>query len=179
MSRSSLNVGVDMLALVLFVLLASTGFLITFQLPPGSGGGGVVERPLALTENVRSGMGHGMGRGMGRGLGRMAAREPVKTVWGLSRHEWGDVHFWIAMTMLGTMAVHIYLHWKWVLSKLKPLGHGKYSSRRVALSMIALGVLLAVALAPHFAEVAESPRETQHPSHASAETSPIVPVVAR
>lgn len=149
MNRSYLNVGVDIAALVLFVFLASTGLLITFQLPPGSGGGGVVERPLALTENV------------GRGFGRMGSQEPIKTVWGLSRHEWGDVHFWMATTMLGVIAVHLYLHCKWILAKLKPLGHGKYSRRRVIVSVIALVALLAVALAPHFAEVTEAPRGHQ------------------
>ena len=42
---------------------------------------------------------------------------PGVKVWlGHSRHWWGDIHFWIAVTMLLLMIVHIWLHWNWVLS---------------------------------------------------------------
>lgn len=122
MNRSYLNVGVDIAALVLFVFLVSTGLLLVFELPPGSG---------------------------------------HASIWGLDRHQWGDVHFWIAMTMLGIITVHLSLHWKWILAKLKPLGHGKYSRRRVIVSVVALVVLLAVALAPHFTQVTEAQRGHQ------------------
>lgn len=123
MNRSSINVGVDIAALVLFVLLASTGSILVFELPAGSGGA---------------------------------------TVWGLTRHGWGDIHFWMAATMSGVMAVHLYLHWKWIVAKLKPLGHGKVSRRRLIMSSLALVALLAVALAPHFAEVSSAKRGFQH-----------------
>lgn len=35
-------------------------------------------------------------------------------VWGITRHEWGDVHFWIAMVMLGAAVLHVLLNWSWV-----------------------------------------------------------------
>ena len=36
------------------------------------------------------------------------------TVWGWTRHEWGDLHFWIALAALTLVATHLALHWNWV-----------------------------------------------------------------
>lgn len=38
------------------------------------------------------------------------------SVWSWTRHEWGDVHFWLAMTMLGIALLHVALNWGWVCS---------------------------------------------------------------
>lgn len=35
-------------------------------------------------------------------------------LWGLTRHEWGDVHFWLAVALLLLALVHVALHWAWV-----------------------------------------------------------------
>jgi len=35
-------------------------------------------------------------------------------LWNLDRHEWGDVHFWSAMALLGLLTLHVVLHWDWV-----------------------------------------------------------------
>jgi hypothetical protein len=32
------------------------------------------------------------------------------TVWGLSRHAWGENHFWISVVFLGTLTLHLVLH---------------------------------------------------------------------
>lgn len=37
-----------------------------------------------------------------------------KTLWTWSRHEWGDVHFWIAVAAGVLLLVHVALHWQWV-----------------------------------------------------------------
>jgi hypothetical protein len=37
-------------------------------------------------------------------------------LWGLTRHQWGDVHFWIGLGMLGVVLGHLVLHWPWVVS---------------------------------------------------------------
>lgn len=37
-----------------------------------------------------------------------------RSVWGLGRHEWGDVHFWIAVAVGALLVVHVALHWHWV-----------------------------------------------------------------
>lgn len=35
-------------------------------------------------------------------------------VWQWTRHDWGDLHFYLAMSMLGLILVHLFLHWSWV-----------------------------------------------------------------
>ncbi|MGN6368427.1 MAG: DUF4405 domain-containing protein [Phycisphaerae bacterium] len=35
------------------------------------------------------------------------------TVWGLSRHDWGDVHFWVSAGIGAVLLVHLALHWQW------------------------------------------------------------------
>ena len=35
-------------------------------------------------------------------------------LWGLTRHEWGDVHFWLVVALGGLIVVHVTLHWTWV-----------------------------------------------------------------
>jgi len=37
------------------------------------------------------------------------------TLWGLDRHEWGDVHFWLAVALAALLVLHVALHWTWVL----------------------------------------------------------------
>src|SRR4051794_18528135 len=58
MNRTTLNFVVDTAAFVGFVLLTTTGVLMHYLLPPGSG--------------------------------------HRTTIWGLDRHDWGQVHFWIS-----------------------------------------------------------------------------------
>ncbi len=38
----------------------------------------------------------------------------ASTLWGLSRHGWGDVHFWIAVGIAAMLLLHVFLHWQWV-----------------------------------------------------------------
>jgi hypothetical protein len=36
------------------------------------------------------------------------------TLWGLTRHQWGGIHYWISLILLGVIAAHLVLHWKWI-----------------------------------------------------------------
>lgn len=36
------------------------------------------------------------------------------TVWGSTRHDWGNIHFWLAMAMLAAVSIHVSLNWSWV-----------------------------------------------------------------
>ena len=41
----------------------------------------------------------------------------ARRLWALNRHEWGDVHFWLAVAAAAAAAVllvHLVLHWQWV-----------------------------------------------------------------
>ena len=33
---------------------------------------------------------------------------------GLTRHEWGQIHFYIALIFLILLIIHLVLHWKWI-----------------------------------------------------------------
>ena len=94
MKRSSINFIVDSISLVVFVFMVLTGLVMEYILPPGSGGAG--PRP-------------------GRG-----AKE-IKEFLSLSRHDWGDIHFYLAIAFVVLMVVHLCLHWSWVKSYLKSL----------------------------------------------------------
>lgn len=91
MKRPQLNFLVDTAAFVLFLLLMSSGLLLRYQLPPGSG----------ELEN--------------RGPGRGSMERMVTQLWGQTRHEWGDVHFWISVALICVLALHLFLHWNWIV----------------------------------------------------------------
>ncbi|MGD8276654.1 MAG: DUF4405 domain-containing protein [Gemmatimonadota bacterium] len=37
-----------------------------------------------------------------------------QSVWGLGRHDWGGIHFWLAAALILLVVVHLALHWVWV-----------------------------------------------------------------
>lgn len=39
-----------------------------------------------------------------------------RALWGMNRHQWGQIHFWIAVTLMAVLALHILLHWKWIVA---------------------------------------------------------------
>lgn len=100
---------VDVLAFLFFLLLASTGMLMHFLLPPGSG---------AWTE-----------------------------MWGLSRHEWGNIHFWISVTFFSILALHLALHWRFVFGLFR--GNAPQASRpRLILGLVGLAMILTLVIVP-------------------------------
>jgi len=96
MKHSSLNFIIDLIALLNLLALAFTGFVMKYILPPGTGG-------------------------LGRKLHGGAGREQIKDLWSLGRHDWGGIHFYLALLFLILMAVHIILHWNWIKNYLKSL----------------------------------------------------------
>ena len=69
------------------------------------------------------------------------------SLWGLSRHDVGDIHFYLALTLLACLIVHLWLHWKWVYGTLKNLlgvkGQGSpHAAARLGFGLIAALLLL-------------------------------------
>lgn len=62
------------------------------------------------------------------------------TVLTLDRHGWGDIHFWIAITMVGLIVVHLLLHSKWIATMVK--GKNPLLKRRRAALGIGAGIVL-------------------------------------
>jgi hypothetical protein len=133
MKRSNLNRIVDTLAFMGFVLVASTGVLLRYLLPPGSG------------------------RLQGIGTGHQAAEKPITLLWGLTRHAWGEVHIWVAFGLMVVLAVHLGLHWRWVVGAVRGRPR-EGSGSRVALGVVGLAILLAIGAAPFLSPTVRVPR---------------------
>jgi len=104
MKRGTLNFVVDFVSFINLVCLALTGFVLKYILPPGTGG-----------------RGHGFRGGLEPGQ--------VKDLWSMTRHEWGDIHFYFALFFLALMVAHIVLHWSWIKSYFNSLlGIGRKTS---------------------------------------------------
>jgi len=96
MKRNSLNFIVDLVSFMNIVSLAFTGFIMKYILPPGTGG---------------------RGRRLHGGIGG----EHIKELWSMSRHEWGGIHFYLALMFITLISVHIILHWNWLKNYFKSL----------------------------------------------------------
>lgn len=84
---------------------------------------------------------------------------PRLTLWGLGRHDWGDVHFWMSLTLVLLLVVHVGLHWSWVCETVRrafnPRAEGRlsnpvrhlYGAMFLAAVAIAIGVFFLVARA--------------------------------
>jgi len=78
------------LSLVVFTTMISTGMLLKYVLPPGSG-------------RVEMVLGSG-----GRG------HQSIDFFMGLARHDWGVIHFYLSLGFLVLLIVHLALHWNWI-----------------------------------------------------------------
>jgi len=89
MRRTTLNFIVDSISFADLLLLAATGTIMKWVLPPGSGG---------------------------RGYGFRGGRDPaeLRELLGLTRHDWGSIHFILALLFILLILVHIVLHWTWI-----------------------------------------------------------------
>lgn len=77
------------------------------------------------------------------------------TLWGLDRHQWGTIHLWIAVAMLCALAVHLSLHWRWIVCLVK--GRPRQGSGiRVGLAIMGLVALVALAVSPFLAGVEQT-----------------------
>jgi hypothetical protein len=76
------------------------------------------------------------------------------TLWGLDRHEWGAIHFWIAAGFLCVLALHLVLHWRWIVCVLRGQPR-EGSGLRVTLGLAGMLAVVAVAIAPFASPVAQ------------------------
>ncbi|MHC4573776.1 MAG: DUF4405 domain-containing protein [Planctomycetota bacterium] len=89
MKRSTLNFIVDLVSFLTLLGMVFTGIIMKYILPPGTGG---------------CGLGFRGGRG----------EEQVRELWSMTRHEWGFIHYDLAVLFVILMVVHIVLHWNWI-----------------------------------------------------------------
>ena len=70
-----------------------------------------------------------------------------KVIWGLDRHGWGDIHFWISVVFLGILAMHLLFHWRWIVNIIT-FKSGKGSALRAGLGIVGVFGLVALGIAP-------------------------------
>lgn len=94
------------------------------------------------------------------------------TLLGLDRHQWGDLHFWIAAAFLAVVAAHLLLHAKWIaaLTTAKAQGPRRKARTAGAIAGGALGV--AAILAPLLLATPAPQREGRNHGHENAASSP-------
>ncbi|MBN2495514.1 MAG: DUF4405 domain-containing protein [Deltaproteobacteria bacterium] len=76
-------------------------------------------------------------------LGFFTAEGPVadqgrKYVWGLHRHQWGDIHLWLSIALVVFVILHVLLHWSWIKSCTRKL----LRSAAVLVAILVLPALL-------------------------------------
>jgi len=89
MKKITWNFIVDCASFIAMLGLITTGSIIKFVLPPGSGG-----RGSAMHD------GHG--------------GEHIKSLLSLGRHDWGEIHFGFAVALITLIIIHIVLHFEWI-----------------------------------------------------------------
>ncbi len=94
-------------------------------------------------------------------------------VWGLGRHDWGAVHFWIAASMLAIIALHLLFNRHWVVSVVRGRRNPATAGRRVAAGLAAVVVLLALALAPLLSPVTRTGKPAEHELEAGMAPPPL------
>ncbi len=74
------------------------------------------------------------------------------SVWGLTRHEWGDVHFYIAVFIVAILSLHLTLHWRWIVCAIQNKPR-EGSGVRVAWGVAGLFILSFIAVAPFLSPI--------------------------
>ena len=77
----------------------------------------------------------------------LPVRSGPLSVWGMTRHEWGDLHSITSIIFLALMASHLILHFKFIKSAIA--GNAtREQIYRLVIGLIAGVVLIALAIAP-------------------------------
>jgi len=67
------------------------------------------------------------------------------SLWNMTRHEWGDVHFWLTVGFGSIVLLHLVMHWAWLwvtLSRLVGLGGlATTRSRRMTRGVVGFAML--------------------------------------
>jgi len=88
------------------------------------------------------------------------------SLWGFSRYQWGQIHFWVSIVLLVVLVVHLALHWQWLATTVaQRFGMARNPQSRHLWSGV-ITLLLVIILLALFAWIAEiSVRERSDPSY--------------
>jgi hypothetical protein len=93
MKRTTLNFIIDLIGFIDLLCMVITGIIMMYVLPPGTGGGGF----------------------------RGGRPEGAELLLSLGRHEWGKIHYCLALVFIVLMTAHVLLHWEWIKGCFKSL----------------------------------------------------------
>jgi len=112
MDKPRLNFVLDALMFLCLAGLAGLGLLMRYVLVPGR-------------------------------VARATYGRPVELTWlGWDRHDWGDLHFYLALVLVGVLTVHLILHWQMILGLYERLLPDPKLRRRVAWAFLITVFLL-------------------------------------
>jgi hypothetical protein len=94
-------------------------------------------------------------------------------VWGLTRHQWGDLHFWLALAAVAIVVLHLALHWTWVVCVVRRsivgASQGFPSARLRAVAAVATVLIVCSAVAGFWWSAVQSIQRTATPQSDTAE----------
>ena len=114
MAKSKLNLIIDVLLLLCISAIGGIGFLIKYVLVPGFRRWEIYNRNVDLS------------------------------YWGMDRHEWGSIHFIIALIFLVLLVIHIILHWAMIVNIYRKLIPNSLARRIITVILICLVILLII-----------------------------------
>ena len=117
-TKAKLNLIIDALMALLLAAIAGLGFLINWVLIPGE------ERPAVY------------------------GSRPDLYWLGWDRHQWGDVHLVLGITLLALMVLHVVLHWGQVVGIWRRMVGNRVA--RVALAVVLFLLIVALMAFPVF-----------------------------
>jgi hypothetical protein len=112
MDKPKLNFIIDAAMFLCLMAMAGLGFLMKYTLPPGR------EVPAKYGRNL------------------------YLSWLGWDRHDWGDIHLYLAFALLTLLAVHIILHWQQILGLFHRLVPDPRRRYRLALIFLLVSLLL-------------------------------------
>ena len=112
MDKSKLNFVIDVLMFLCLMAMAGLGFLMKYPLPSGRDAWAKYGSNLQFS-------------------------------WlGWDRHDWGDIHLYLAFTLLSLLVLHVILHWQQILGLFQRLVLNPRQRYRFALIFLLLSLLL-------------------------------------
>ena len=112
MNKSKLNFVIEALMFLCLMAMAGLGFLMKYIMPPG------------------------------RVLWEKYGSNPELTWLGWDRHDWGDIHLYLALAFLTLLVLHIILHWSQILGLFQRLVPNPRWRSRIAMIFVVLSLLL-------------------------------------
>jgi hypothetical protein len=112
MNKSKLNFIIDATMFLCLMGMVGLGFMMKYTMPPG--------------ERLRE----------------VSGTNPYMTWLGWDRHDWGDIHFYLAIAFLTLLVFHTILHWKQIVGLFQRLIPDPKLRFRIALIFLLVSLLL-------------------------------------